>query len=301
MRNSERGAEYLDAIIAKQPKLTSPLDCLDEITRLWKEGMPKGDLTGWPTLDDYYTVLPGQMTIVTGWPGHGKSEFIDALLLNLSRQNWKFAVFSFENQPVSFHVTKMLEKLSGLPFGDGRSQRIAGDAVSTHLKQLNDHFTFCEASVDNFSLDDVLKSAERFLKQTVGSKRGIVIDPYNELEHSRDHQDSETEHISRMLSTIRNWARINQTHVWLIAHPAKARREEGKLPIPRPDMISGSQHWWNKADCALTVWRDAEKPERAEVDIHIQKVRFKHIGRPGIVTLRWERLTGRYIDDVGQF
>jgi twinkle protein len=59
-------------------------------------------------------------------------------------------------------------------------------------------------------------------------------------------------------------------------------------------MISGSQHWWNKADCALTVWRDSEYPDSQEVDIHIQKVRFKHIGRPGMVTLRYDRVTGRY-------
>jgi hypothetical protein len=32
------------------------------------------------------------------------------------------------------------------------------------------------------------------------------------------------------------------------------------------------------------------------VDIHIQKIRFKHIGRPGIVQLRYDRVTGRYFE-----
>jgi hypothetical protein len=45
-----------------------------------------------------------------------------------------------------------------------------------------------------------------------------------------------------------------------VAHPQKVARENGKLPVPRPDMISGSQHWWNKADNAITVWRDMENP-----------------------------------------
>ncbi len=59
-------------------------------------------------------------------------------------------------------------------------------------------------------------------------------------------------------------------------------------------MISGSQHWWNKADCAITVWRDMENLDRAEVDVHIQKIRFKHIGKPGLVSLTYDRITGRY-------
>lgn len=294
MANGKRGAEFLDEAIERKPRLSSPQDHCDDIFDLWRNGMPSGDKTGWPSLDRYYTVLPGQVTIVTGWPGSGKSEFIDALLLNLSKNNWKIAVFSFENQPVTFHVTKMLEKIAGKPFGHGINERISEYELSFLLEELNQSFAFTEATSGNFQLRDVLKSAQEFLVKFPDAKRGVVIDPWNELEHWRESGMSETEYISKALSTIRNWARINKVHVWIIAHPAKARREEGKLPIPRPDMISGSQHFWNKADCAITVWRDAERPEAAEVDIHIQKVRFKHIGRPGMVTLRYDRVTGRY-------
>ena len=73
------------------------------------------------------------------------------------------------------------------------------------------------------------------------------------------------------------------------------RKEDGRLPIPRPDMISGSQHWWNKADCCVTVSRDIEQ-QTQDLDIYVQKVRFKHIGRQGLVTLAYDRVTGRYHD-----
>ena len=33
-----------------------------------------------------------------------------------------------------------------------------------------------------------------------------------------------------------------------------------------------------------------------DVDIYVQKVRFKHIGRQGLVTLGYDRVTGRYHD-----
>ena len=39
--------------------------------------------SGWETLDEYYKVVPGELTIVTGVPNSGKSEWIDALAVRL--------------------------------------------------------------------------------------------------------------------------------------------------------------------------------------------------------------------------
>lgn len=46
-----------------------------------------------------YQVVPGELTIVTGVPNSGKSEWIDALLCNLCENvGWKFALCSMENK-----------------------------------------------------------------------------------------------------------------------------------------------------------------------------------------------------------
>jgi len=63
--------------------------------------------------------------------------------------------------------------------------------------------------------------------------------------------------------------------------------------VPRPDTISGSQHWWNKADNCVTVWRDYDNRD-APVQVHVQKVRFKHIGKIGMAKLDYDRVTGQY-------
>ena len=284
----------LDAEIEKKPRLETPLSHSEEVLKLHRNGMPSGDKTGWEELDKHYTVLPGQLTIITGWPSSGKSEFADALLMNLSRRGWKFAVFSFENQPVSFHIAKMLEKIAGKPFGLGRNERISEDELNELTDELGQSFAFTGFTSGSFKLKDVLDAAQVHLVKFPESNRGVIIDPWNELEHWRAPEQSETEYISQALSAVRNWARLNGVHVWIVAHPQKVKREDGKLPVPRPDMISGSQHWWNKADCCLTVWRGNEEPMNQEVEIHVQKVRFKHIGRPGMVVLHYDRVTGRY-------
>jgi twinkle protein len=166
------------------------------------------------------------------------------------------------------------------------------DALPEYCDELR-RFRFISPRVDALSLFNVVETASEWLLAQEG-KKGLVIDPWNELEHWRQQGISETEYVSQSLSFLRNWARANNVHVWLVAHPAKQPREGGKLPTPTPDMISGSQHFWNKADCAITVYRDPDDPGSNTVGIFIQKVRFKHIGKPGMVRLTYNKVNGRY-------
>ena len=283
----------------------SSLGYRSHVERLWDEGMPSGDSTGWPSLDRYYTVVPGQLTVETGWPGSGKSEFLDALLINLARRGWRFAIFSPENSPAELHVTKFVEKFLGKPFGAGPTTRATKDEAIEAMVEIEDWFRFLQPAADtervSFGVDDILKAAEASFRidgiwRSKEAKLGLIIDPWNEIEHARPREWSETEYISQTLARIRAWARANRVHVWIVAHPQKLPRDRdsGKLPIPRPDSISGSQHWWNKADNAITVWRALDDPKNQAVQIHVQKVRFKHVGRVGVVELNYDRTTGRY-------
>ncbi|KAG2451473.1 hypothetical protein HYH02_004071 [Chlamydomonas schloesseri] len=82
--------------------------------------------------------------------------------------------------------------------------------------------------------------------------RGLVIDPYNELEQQRGAQ-SETEYISAMLSKVKRWAQRHMVHVWLVAHPKSFEEWDGSPPSMYD--ISGSAHWYNKADMGVVVHR----------------------------------------------
>lgn len=277
-----------------------------DVRELWDRGLPRGYSTGWPSLDAHYTVAPGQLTILTGWPGSGKSEWLDALLLNLARQGWRHALHSPENKPEALHVAKYLEKYLGRPFGDGPTPRMSAEEMHEAMNEIAEWFGFLVASSDSqrevFTVEHIMEAAELFFRSAKcwHSKEnpcGLVIDPWNELEHLRPREWSETEYISATLTALRAWARKHRVHVWLVAHPQKLRRDEnGHLPVPRPDSISGSQHWWNKADNCLTVWREFNPlPGTAhEVKIYIQKIRFKHIGKIGEIMLHYDRVTGRY-------
>lgn len=282
-----------------------PKNHLDRLTRIYEDGLPSGAKTGWVSLDRHYRPLPGQFTIVSGYPGSGKSEFIDALFLNLAKTGWRFAIFSPENVPTDFHVIKYLEKHTGKPFNPGPTVRMTIDEMEEATREISDWFGFMRPNPftpnkEIFGVEEVLEAAETWMVRE-GYLRsenpcGLLIDPWNELEHWRPNNLSETEYVSATLSKVRHWARNYNVHVWLVAHPQKLRRDDqGHLPVPRPDNALGSVHFWNKADNFITVHRD-QGSQKDEVEIHVQKVRFKHLGRPGLVELRWDRVTGRYFD-----
>jgi twinkle protein len=259
-------------------------------------GLPKGSSTGWPAIDELYTVGLGQWTCITGTPNSGKSEWLDAVMVNLAkREPWKFVIYSPENFPLELHHSKLIEKYIGRPFNPGPNQRASVDEVDEAEAWMDGKFYF--AKPEQPTIQAILDEAVKFV--SIGNpprwKTGIVIDPWNQLEHYRMQGMSETEYVSLILSIVINWVREHNCHLWLIAHPAKMQKtKDGSLPIPTPHDISGSAHFWNKADNCITVYRDQREYTKQEVQIHVQKVRFKHIGHIGVAELLYDRVTGRY-------
>lgn len=278
-------------------------DVEDAFDNLWLNGLKRGTSTGLPTLDDYYTVVPGQWTVITGIPSHGKSNFLDAIMVNLAEnQGWRFGIFSPENQPIERHFASLIEKYYGATFSStsGNSNRITEEQKNEGKTWLRKHFNIVLPNEDgNWTIDGILHLAKALVYQK--GINGLVIDPWNELDHSRPPGLTETEYVSLVLSKIRQFARNFGVHVWLVAHPAKLYKDkDGKYPVPTPYDISGSAHFRNKADCALTVWRNVGGKDSDVADVHVQKIRFKEVGRPGLVSLRYQIQSGRFIDDLDQ-
>jgi twinkle protein len=300
-----QGKEVLqERLVSARPYPVSGIfevaDFATSIDRMYEKGLPPGAKPGWPSLNHLITFQPGQWTVVTGIPGHGKSELLDAILVNLAAAyGWTFAIFSPENQPLELHFQKLAEKYVCKPFfGPQRMTRHELDAAKSWISE---RFTFVLPEADGLSVDNVLNLARVAVRRK--GVQGVILDPWNELDHARPPSLSETEYISASLTKIRRFARENGVHVWLVAHPAKLRKEKndrGEMvyPVPTPYDISGSAHWRNKADNALTVYREVIN-ESNLVQVHVQKVRFKYCGKPGVTELRYDRMTGRYDEPYG--
>ena len=260
-------------------------------------GAPRGTSSGWKALDPFYNVMTGEWTLVTGIPGSGKSEWLDALTVNLARDHgWTFGIFSPENQPLDYHVDKIAEKFIGKTVEQGAQNRMTVQEHEDAMDWVNDHYTFILPELP--TVDGLLETAQALVLSR--GIRGLVIDPWNEIDHSRAAALSETEHISQCLSKIRQFARNNGMHVWVVAHPRIMRKEDGKYPVPTPYDVAGSAHWRNKADNCVTVhWDQVQGGEK--VQIHVQKVRKKQNGRIGLVELQYDKSTGQYSSEPNYY
>lgn len=263
---------------------------------LHSNGLAGGLSTGWPNVDDHYTVVPGFWTLVTGYPGSGKSEWVDALCLNLAKlHDWRFVYYSPENQPQQLHIAKIMEKYLGKPFFEGPQERISQDEIFDANLWLEHRFAFIKQTEGPKTIEEILDVCWGWINKSGRSNpAGIVIDPWNEIDHHRPAALSETEYISKTLTYIRQFARNNECHIWLVAHPKLIPKDkDGKRPVPTLSDVSGSAHWWNKADFGVVVHREQSEGTN-DVQIHVQKVRFKHMGKQGMAILKWDRVSGQY-------
>jgi len=287
----------LDCINEAEPYPIKGLYRVDDftvsLTDYFNHGMSAGVPTGFENLDKIYSVMPGELTVVTGVPNSGKSEFIDALMINLSKFNdWKFVCFSPENRKEQ-HVAKLVEKIVGLPSAPQSSRRMNMEQFMSGAAWINKYFYFVVADDEATlpTLDWILEKATVAVYR-YGIK-GFLLDPWNEVEHSRAQGLNETEYVSIALAKIKRWARNHMVAVWIVAHPTKIQPDkDGKMRVPSLYDISGSANWVNKPDNGIVVFRSEDAADQTE--IHIKKVRFKHVGRRGSVHLNYDKDTGRY-------
>lgn len=272
--------------------LSQPSKFQERLNDLWSKGNGKGESTGYTNVDQIYTVAQGQLTVVTGYPSSGKSNFVDQLMVNLAQaQDWKFAICSFENQP-EVHISRLMEIKQGKRFFEG-SSRMTEAQMKDAFEWVDNHFIILDSeSVEPATIESILERAKVAVVRM--GIRGLVIDPYNYIDNKGG--VSETEFISNMLTRVQAFAKAYGVHVWFVAHPSKITRSGMDLPRPDGMSISGSMAWWAKADCGITVHR-----LKHEVQIAVWKCRYRWIGTQGETALSYNKTTGTYFEAPDAF
>lgn len=244
---------------------------------------------GFDTLNENYKMRMGDLAVITGVPGLGKTTFCNDLCCRVARNhNLKIAWASFEQTPQRDHRRALRSWYwSQAPFSLCADQTLEADAwIEEH------HMFIVPQEGDEVTLDWLLDRMEVAAVQERANV--IVIDPWNEMDHLPEEGESETQYVGRAIKTFRRFARRLQVHLIIVAHPAKLQKVEGKYKPPTLYEISGSANWYNKCDIGIIVHR--ETPEFT--DVKVQKSRYHdEIGKPGEVRMRYERDTRHFVDE----
>lgn len=240
--------------------------------------------TGFPDLDEHLRIWLGELMIVTGIPGSGKSTWTTHLCVNLAKDHgWRTAMASFEVPTVPALRHRLRLQAMGLP-PSGWSYGSVNEAD----RWINEHFVFIDADPtgeddDDLTLEWIMERAtDAVLRYGI---RILVLDPWNEIEHARPRHESETEYHNRALRMLRRFALRYQVAVIVVAHPTKDVAREGTIRVPSLYDINGSAAWYNKPDHGVVV--DVPDPHNNETVIWVKKARFRWSGQRGDVTLRY--------------
>lgn len=274
--------------------LVSDKERRDRMFDLYDNGMPKGTPCGIYGFDDYLRFQGGLVTTITAPPSSGKSEFLDYIISGLAvKEQWRFGVFSFENQPIELHDAKWAEKIVGKAFAFRKdpSNRISRQALEAVSNEIFDKFKVIEVTKVDKSIDGVLAKAEELVNK-YGIK-GLLIDPYNKMLHNVPAGMTETNYINLVMTKITDFAKKYNIHVFLVVHPTKPQGTNGGTP-QRVTLYSasGSANFYNQTDNGFTLMRNRDT---GIVDVHIEKVRFSEQGKEGCVSFTFNTLTRQYV------
>ena len=259
-----------------------------DIIDLYENGIKPGKTINHNEIDKFCTWELRRLAVVTGIPGSGKSEFVDYIVTKLNLlYGWKAAYFTPENYPLKFHYAKLHEKFSGKGF---KKQYDDGNFWGVYEHITNNFYYILNE--EDMTVGSMLDNAKLLVIQY--GVKVVVIDPYNKLEHQHPSNETETQYISRFLDDLTMFSKIYNVLVILVAHPKKMQRGE----IPTLYDISGSANFYNKTDYGFTVHRDRgdDGAMNNDVEVHWQKIKFKHLGGQGVSLLRYNYVNGRFED-----
>lgn len=244
--------------------------------------------TGMSFLDENYRIRMGDLCVVTGIPGQGKTTFVNDIACRVAeKHNWTVAIASFEQHPQADHRRALREWYLERPL-----QHCLPQDLERADKWIDEHFVFIVPSEDDFAnlewtLDKCATAVIRY------GARMVIIDPWNELDHDRPPDMSLTEYTGKAIKAFKGLARRLDVHVIVVAHPTKLAGGE----IPSLYSISDSAHWANKPDVGIVIWK--ENMEDTTSLCWVRKSRYHdQIGRPGKTWMNYNPILRRFSEGL---
>jgi twinkle protein len=255
-----------------------PLEGVLDVSSIWNsvlnynENGIKNYSIGLGGSDDYFKLAFGEWTVLTGIPNSGKSDIIDQICVNMAlRYGFRTAMFAPESFPYEGHIKRIANKLN--------ERNCNNDQLNQTKDFIEEHFYWVKIDLDNLTLQAILDHFRQLVFQK--GVNLLVIDPWNMLDHSaqRDHS-----YIGVILSKITEFCQQTNTHLFLVAHPKKLEKNQGKYAVPGLYDISGSADFYNKCYNGIVCYRHVGVRTSIGsdlVEVFVEKVKRKENGGLG--------------------
>lgn len=243
--------------------------------------------TGIEALDPFMSLVLGSFTVFSGYSNMGKSTVMNTIVAHCLSRNVPVCIASFETAPKPILRDGIARAMIGCSFDQFPRHPERQAAYEVIEKRLS--------VISNAMDDDTDIDLEQYLElcRVAVVRHGaklIILDPWNEIEHKRQHDETETDYIGRAIRALKRFARRYNVALWVVAHPTKP---QGKSGPPGLYDIAGSANWANKADYGLIYHRPDKTINQGTLSV--VKVRMGFPGGCGVAEVKMDEGTSRIV------
>ena len=209
---------------------------------------------------EWFEFRPGELSVWTGYNGHGKSLLLSQVLLGLMQQGERVVVFSGEMTPER-QLKRMVKQATGLDRPTPQFIDSVGGWLNDKLWLFN---VVGSAGIERL-LQVFLYANKRY------GTRHFVIDSLMMTDVPEDGPGAMTAQ-KEAIRKLCDFTRRNGCHLHLVAHPRKGQDEKngpGKLDV------AGSSKITDGADNVFTVWSARKDENDPDVDPNMPDARLE--------------------------
>lgn len=272
------------------------------LDNFFENGRPPASSTHYIDFDNHFKFLKGDITAVTGIPGHGKSQFLRQLAVIKSFvDGWKWACYVPEDMPFDYFAEDIIKCFVGKNVDKEYTNRMTKEEFEEGKAFVREHFICIYPEPDHqgkipLPNNEWINQKIRFAKLQYGVN-AYIKDPWNQILHQ--YQGREDEYLSQEFAKEKFFASQFDAAMY-VAHPkGQVKNKNGGYDVPDAYSISGGSMWANKFDNIMVVHRPLlhENPRDKVVEVHVKKIKKQRIvGRPGQFEFWFDVASARYMD-----
>lgn len=315
----QKKEELVKAILEAKPVPYSGIIRLDRdmkemLLEYYENGRPLGHTTYNPDLDKCITFLPTEMTLFSGYPGDGKSQFLrnQAMTQTLYRGT-KWGVYVPEDNPADYFYEDLCHILIGKTMDMKSTNRMSREELAEAMDFIEKYFFFIYPEKDSSTgaielpTNEYINKRLNFLKLRYGVD-SYIKDPWNKIMHNKRGMRDD-EYLAEELSREKFFA-ADFNMCFYVAHPnkpsGKLTRKDGTMDYiaPTPFDLNGGAMWFNGMDNIVIIFRPNRYTDAMDrtIEAKIMKIKKKKIvGREGSVFMDFDIKSSRYLSGGGNF